>query len=80
MVYHRHAVQHIENIFFLKCFLLQTVVVLHYTLSYKNGMLGQREEGCQNAHQSSLVANFAQTCSLISIYNGMYTVCSYDTS
>ena len=50
--------------------------------SYKNDMLGQRGECCQNAlklyYKSLLVANFVQTCSLISIYN-MYTVCSYDT-
>ena len=28
---------------------------------------------------STLVPNFVQTCILISIFNGMYTVCSYDT-
>ena len=48
----------------------------------KNGMRGQRGEGCQNAiffYKSSLVANFLQTCSLISMHNVMYTVCSSDT-
>ena len=28
-------------------------------------------------YKSALVTNFVQTCSLISIYKGMYTVCSY---
>ena len=30
-------------------------------------------------YKSSLGAIFVQTCSLTSIYNGMYTACSYDT-
>ena len=45
--------------------------------SYKNDMIGQRGKG----------ANIVKTCSLLSIYNGMYThvysmytVCSYNTS
>ena len=48
-------------------------------------MIGQKREGCQNAkkkpiyYESSLVAYFVQTCSLTSIFNGMYTLCSYDT-
>ena len=36
-------------------------------------MLDQRGEGCQNAQKNiikALVTNFAQTCSLIPIYNG----------
>ena len=33
-----------------------------------------------NYYKSSLVTNFAQIRSLIPIYKGMYTVCSYDTS
>ena len=32
-----------------------------------------------NYYKSSLVTNFAQFRSLIPIYKGMYTVCSYDT-
>ena len=49
--------------------------------SYKNGMLDQRGEGCQNAQKHTiikghLVTNFIQTCSLISIYNDMHTVFS----
>ena len=40
-----------------------------------NGMLDQRGGG----YKSSLVTYFVQTCSLISIHNGMYTVCSNDT-
>ena len=31
-------------------------------------------EGCQNAPKQIWVTNFRQTCSLISIYTGMYTV------
>ena len=30
-----------------------------------------------NYYESLLVTNFVQTCILIEIYNGMYTVCSY---
>ena len=30
-------------------------------------------------YKSSLVANVVQTCSHISIDNGMYTICSYDS-
>ena len=50
--------------------------------SYTNGMLDQRGWGrlskCSRLyyHKSSLVTNFVQTYCLISIYNGIYTVCS----
>ena len=47
-------------------------------------MIGQSGEDCHNTkktiyYTSTFVANFAQTCSLISIYNGMYTLYSYYT-
>ena len=85
------AVQLIENrkfygcVFplYIKLILLHTVVVLHYThhiqiaCLIKKGMLSKCSK--TNYYKSSLVANFAQVCSLIHIYNGMYTVCSYDT-
>ena len=83
------AIQHIGKAF-LKCFLpvtklviLHTVIVLHYIhhIKWHDWLEG---EGCQNAkktiyYKSSLVAYFVQMCSFISIYNGVYTVCSYDT-
>ena len=34
-----------------KLIILHTVVDLHYILSYNNGMIGQREECCQNAQK-----------------------------
>ena len=49
--------------------------------SYRIGMLDQKRlSKCSktNYFKSSVVTNFAQTCSLIPIYIGMYTVCSYD--
>ena len=51
--------------------------------SHKNGMLEQRGNAVKcpktNYYKSSLVIDFAQTCRVASIDNGMYTVCSYDT-
>ena len=64
-------------------FLLHTVVVLLYTHDTKvacfvtGGTLSKRSEIIY--HKSLLVANFVQTYTLISIYNDIYTVCSYDT-
>ena len=34
---------------------LHAVVVLHYTLYIKNGMIGQRGRGCQNAQEQFIV-------------------------
>ena len=50
--------------------------------SYTNDMFDQKGQAVKmlktNYYRSLLVTIFVQTCSLISIYNGMYTVCSYD--
>ena len=63
-----------------KLILLHTVVVLHYTRHMKMARLVKRGGGeavkmpKTMYYKSLLVANF-----IISIYNGMYTVLSYDT-
>ena len=46
-------------------------------------MIGQRRKNVKRLkiiyYNRSLVSNFVQTCSSLSIYNGMYTVCSFKT-
>ena len=46
-------------------------------------MIGQRRKNVKRLkmiyYNRSLVSNLVQTCSPLSIYNGMYTVCSFKT-
>ena len=73
------AIQHIgTRKKFLRRFaiLLHTVVVSHYT--YKKR--GEAVKMLITIYlKSSLVTSFVQTCNLISIYNDVCTVFSYDT-
>ena len=66
----------------IKQILLYTLVVLHYIYHIQIAFL-IKGEGWQNAQKQFIikvqVTNFVQTCSLIFLYNGMYTVCTYDT-
>ena len=56
-----------------------------YTQHKKNGTIGQGKVGEADKmlktiyNKSLLGVIFVQTCSLTSIYNGMYKVFSYDT-
>ena len=62
-------------------FAYSCILTLHS--SYKNGMLDPWGKAVKtlktNYYKSSLVTTCVQTCSSISIYNGMYIVCKYDT-
>ena len=64
----------------IKLILLHTVVVLQYTAHIQMTCLIKGENAVKLVkNKISLVTNFVQTCSLISIYTDMSTVCSYDT-
>ena len=66
-----------------KLILLHAVVVLHYTHHIKMACLVKGGKAVKmlktKYYKGQLVINFVHPCSLISIYNGMYTVSSYDT-